>query len=132
MDSILNTIKKLLGYEPDYDVYDTDLVIHINSCFMELNQLGVGPEECFMIEDDGEEWDEFLDGDTNFEAVKTYIYLKCKLVFDPPATSFGVDAINKQLERLEWRLNWQAETKEDAANPLAAPVLESKLYDFAD
>lgn len=132
MDSILNTIKKMLGYEPDYDVYDTDLVVHINTVFMELNQLGVGPEECFVIEDDGEEWDEFLDGDTNFEAVKTYIYLKCKLVFDPPTTSFGIDAINKQLDRLEWRLNWQAETKEDAADPLAAPVLSSKTYDFAD
>ena len=132
MDSILNTIKKMMGYDEDYDVYDTDLVVHINTVFMELNQLGVGPEECFMIEDDGEEWSEFLGEDTNFEAVKTYIYLKCKLVFDPPTTSFGVDAINKQLERLEWRLNWQAETKEDATNPLAAPVLESKLYDFAD
>ena len=115
MDSILNTIKKMLGMEADYKAFDTDIVVCINGALMELNQLGVGPEECFVIEDEGEEWDEFIGDSMDFEAVKTYIFLKTKLVFDPPSTSFGIEAIQRQLDRLEWRLNVQAEEKENTS-----------------
>lgn len=114
MDSILGTIKTMLGDDISDTAYDTDLVVLINSAFMELNQIGVGPDECFRIEDDGEEWDEFLEDDTDYEAVKEYIYLKVKTIFDPPQTSFAIDAMNKTLERIEWRLNFQAEVKRNA------------------
>lgn len=109
--SILNTIKKALGLDSSYDVFDADIVMHINSTFATLNQLGVGPEEGFNIEDDSATWQDFLGlVETNkLLSVKSYMYLKVRLLFDPPTTSFAIDAMKKSAEEYEWRLNVQTE-----------------------
>ena len=111
MDSILTTIKKLLGIEADYTHFDNDIIVHINSVLMALNQLGVGPESPASITSELDTWEKTLGDIKNLEAVKTYIYLKVKMIFDPPTSSFVVDAMNKQASELEWRLNVQTETK---------------------
>lgn len=115
--SILNTIKKALGLDPSYDVFDTDIVMHINSTFATLSQLGVGPEEGFSIEDDSTTWQDFLGlAETNkLLFVKSYMYLKVRLLFDPPTTSFAIDAMKKNAEEYEWRLNVQTENPRSIA-----------------
>lgn len=110
-DSILTSIKKLLGISKDYKNFDTDIIIHINTVFMILNQLGVGPSEGFSIEDEFATWDEYIDDDTKLKAVQTYIYLKVKLVFDPPMSSAVMEANKQMINELEWRLNVEAESK---------------------
>lgn len=106
MDSILNSIKKLIGMDPEYTQFDTDLIVYINSMFAILKQVGVGPENGFSISDDSAKWDEYLpDYDKNFEFVKTYIQQRVKLVFDPPLTSSVLDAMKETIKELEWRLN---------------------------
>jgi hypothetical protein len=109
MESILGTIKKTLGIESDYDGFDTDIILHINSAFMSLSQLGVGPSSGFHIESDVEKWTDFLGEVKTLEGVKSYIALKVRLMFDPPATSFVIEAFNREIEALEWRLQVQAE-----------------------
>lgn len=104
MDSILMSIKKLLGIDECYDHFDMDIMIHINSAFMVLTQLGVGPPEGFSITGNSETWDDFLPEKPRIESVKTYVYLKVRLVFDPPSSSSAVEAINRQIGELEWRL----------------------------
>jgi len=104
LESILNTIKKMLHILPDYTAFDEDIIVNINSAFMNLNQLGVGPAEVFSIENASMEWSSFLEDVAMYSAVKTYIYLKVKMVFDPPATSFILSAIENQIRELEWRL----------------------------
>lgn len=109
MDSILFTIKKMLGIESDYDVFDVDIIVYINSAFMTLHQLGVGPTKCFSITGKDETWHDFLGEHTDLETVKTYVYLKTRLLFDPPSSSFVVDHMNKVVAECEWRLNIQAQ-----------------------
>lgn len=111
MDSILTSIKKLLGIEADYEHFDVDIIAHINSVFMILTQIGVGPSEGFIIEDETATWSDYLpDSDLiKLSAVKTFIHLKVRLLFDPPSSSVA-EQINKQLSELEWRLNVIAET----------------------
>ena len=104
MDSILTSIKKLLGIAEECEDFDTDLILHINSVFMILTQMGIGPKEGFSIEDDSATWDDFLLDSKNLDAVKTYVHLKVKLVFDPSASSVVAEAINKMISELEWRL----------------------------
>lgn len=104
-DSILNSVKKILGIAPDYDAFDTDVIIHINSVFSTLNQLGLGPSEGFMIEDDSAVWEDFLLGDMRLNAVKTYVYLRVRVLFDPPTTGFTLTALQEQIKELEWRMN---------------------------
>ena len=113
MDSILTSIKKLLGIEEDYEHFDTDIIIHINSVFMILNQLGVGPSEGFMIEDKSTTWDEFLPDSTlaTLSAVKSFVHLKVRLLFDPPSSSAVIESTNRLISELEWRLNIAAESK---------------------
>lgn len=109
---ILDDIKKLLGIDKEYDVFDTDILIGINTTFSTLQQLGVGPRDSFSIEDKSEKWSAFFNGvpeSKNLGAVKTYIFMRVKLMFDPPTTSFALDAYKKQIEELEWRLSVQAE-----------------------
>lgn len=104
--SILNNVKKMLGLDENYTAFDTDVIIHINSVFSTLSQLGIGPSTGFMIEDDILTWDDFFESaDPNLNAVKTYVYLRVRLLFDPPATSFAISAMNEQIKELEWRLN---------------------------
>lgn len=105
MDSILDSTKKILGLDPEYDVFDVDIISHINSAFFTLNQLGVGPAEGFMITDNTTPWTWFSEGIGNLNAVKTYVYLRVRLLFDPPQTSFAISAMEKQIQELEWRLN---------------------------
>ena len=112
MESILTSIKKLLGLEEEYEHFDPDIIMHINSVFMDLSQIGVGPSDGFMIEDDTSTWTDFLGDATNFEAVKSYTYLRVKLMFDSSSLSAtAIDAIKRDIDRWEWRLNVAAETK---------------------
>lgn len=105
MESILTSIKKLLGIEEEYIQFDDDIIMHINSVFLNLTQLGVGPVDGFFIEDDTATWDDFIGDDTQLQAVKTYMYLKVKLLFDPPLSSSVIESINRMISELEWRLN---------------------------
>lgn len=104
--SILDTIKKKLGVGADYDVFDLDIMTHINTAFLSLNQLGIGPAEGFEIEGPEETWDTFLGAPASplFNAVKSYILFKAKLAFDPPPTSFHIKALEDQIRELEFRL----------------------------
>ena len=105
MDSILTSIKKLLGITEEYEHFDQDIIMHINSVFMILTQMGVGPEEGFTISDSTTTWSEFTNDDKKIEAVKSYVYLKVRLLFDPPASSSVMEAINRSISEFEWRLN---------------------------
>lgn len=109
MESILTSIKKLLGIEEDYTHFDQDIIININSALMTLNQLGIGPPQGFSIQNKIKTWADYLGPSIDFEGVKSYIYLKVRLAFDPPSTSFVLDAMERQIKELEWRLNVQAE-----------------------
>lgn len=111
-DSILNTVKKSIGIMPEYDAFDDTLVMHINSAFMVLSQLGVGPAKGYRIEDDSDEWGDFVSNDCeNFESVKSYVCMKVRLLFDPPSSSTHMDCIKQMISELEWRLNIGAESK---------------------
>lgn len=103
--SILTSIKKLLGVAEDYAEFDEDIITHINSVFLNLTQLGIGPEEGFMIEDGTAVWEDFINDSVQLQAVKTYMYLKVKLLFDPPLSSSVTESINRMIAELEWRLN---------------------------
>lgn len=111
MDSILISVKKMLGITADYTHFDADIIMHINSVFMILHQLGVGPEEGFMIESDRETWDEFIKDEFTIESVKSYMYLKVGLLFDPPTSSNVMEAKNRLANELEWRLNTAVDNK---------------------
>jgi hypothetical protein len=111
MDSILTSIKKLLGITEDYEHFDTDIIMHINSVFMILTQLGVGPSEGFFIADKEAKWSDFIDEEsqTLMMGVRTYIYLRVKLLFDPPQSGIVTDMMSKQADEFEWRLKVMAE-----------------------
>lgn len=104
-ESILITIKKLLGISSDYNHFDTDIIIAINSVFNILSQLGVGPAAGFSISNDDATWGDYIEEGQNLEMVKSYIYLKVRLMFDPPSSGTHVESINRQISELEWRLN---------------------------
>lgn len=111
MESILTSIKKLLGIAEDYEHFDQDIIIHINSAFMILTQLGVGPSGGFIIYDENSLWSDFLKNDTRIESVKTYVYLRVRLMFDSSSlTSATLESIKESIKELEWRLNVAAET----------------------
>ena len=110
MESILTSIKKLLGMTEDYTAYDDQIIIHVNSVFMILTQLGVGPEDGFAIKDKEAAWNDFVSDETKLELVKSYVYLKVKLLFDPPSNSSVIESINRQINEFEWRLNVKAES----------------------
>ena len=103
-ESILVSIKKLLGIDSEYTHFDADIIMHINSALMILHQEGVGPDEPMMIEDGSTTWDEFFGDKNDIAAVKTWLGLKVRLVFDPPQNSAHINAINENLKELEWRL----------------------------
>ena len=104
-DSILMTIRKLVCGDPYADHFDTDLLVHINACFSILNQLGVGPENGFVVTYETQSWSSYSYNDRILNMVKTYVTLKVKKIFDPPLTSSVLDAMNKEISQLEWRLN---------------------------
>lgn len=111
MESILLTVKKMLGITEDYTHFDQDIIVHINSTIFTLNQLGVGPSSPTLVTSDAQTWTSVFGSEANVEAVKTYIYLKVRLLFDPPTSSFVLDAMNRQISELEWRLNVQTEVE---------------------
>ena len=109
-ESILTTIKKLLGVPEDYEHFDMDITIHINSAFMILNQLGVGPSDGFSISDKTAVWRDFVSDNKKFEAIKSYVYMKVRLLFDPPTNSSVMECMNRMINEMEWRLNSEAES----------------------
>lgn len=112
MDSILQSVKKMLGLPAEYDAFDIDVIMHINMVFNILNQLGVGPEEGFSIIDDTATWSDYLGDCRKLEMVKTYVYLKVRQIFDPGTSSALNTAIDNQIKELEWRLNVQVDPGE--------------------
>lgn len=104
-NSILISTKKILGLAEDYTAFDLDIITHINTAFSTLTQLGVGPVEGFMIEDERTEWDDYINDDNQLNSVRSYVFLRVRQLFDPPTTSYLIDAMEKQIEQLEWRLN---------------------------
>lgn len=111
MDSILTSIKKLLGIMEEDTHFDADIIMHINSVFMVLNQLGVGPSEGFRIKDKYSFWDEFVSDEDKMDEVKSYVYMKVRMIFDPPISSIVAEAMNKAISEFEWRLNLQVESQ---------------------
>lgn len=105
MDSILTSVKKLIGIAEDDDAFDTDVIMHINSSFLVLSQLGVGPDEGFYINDDTAVWTDFIPNNMLLlNYVKTFVYLKAKLVFDPPSSSIAVQSMQEMVREHEWRI----------------------------
>lgn len=105
MGSILTSIKKGLGLVESYEAFDADILMHINMALSTLNQLGVGPDAGFRITDKNATWEAFLGTDPRWDMVQSYVLLKVRLIFDPPATSFTIAAFEKQLEELTWRIS---------------------------
>lgn len=120
--SILMSTRKILQIGLDDNTFDLDVVTHINTALATLNQLGVGPSEGFMIEDDTATWGDFLGDNPKLNSVKTYVYLRVRLLFDPPTTSYAITAINDQLKEMEWRLNAVVDTV-----PAGMTVLDEEL-----
>jgi hypothetical protein len=125
-DSILNSTKKTLGLAEDYTAFDIDVLMHINSIFSVLNQLGVGPAVGFSIEDDTAVWSDFLEDDLRLNDVKTYMYLRVRMLFDPPTTSFHLSAMKEQIEEFGWRINVYRE-EEGWTDPNPVPIPEEIL-----
>ena len=104
-DSILKSTKKILGLADDYTVFDLDVITHINAAFSILDQLGVGPLGGFFIEDESAEWGDYIAPSNQLNLIKTYVFLKVRMLFDPPGTSFLITAMTDQIKEYEWRLN---------------------------
>lgn len=111
-DSILDTTKKALNLPEDYDAFDPEIVMFINGVFSTLHQLGVGPDNGFSIEDSSATWSQFLQEDDRLNNVKNYMYLRVRMLFDPPGTSFTQTAFATQITELEWRINAQREDEQ--------------------
>lgn len=109
--SILNSVKKALNVDEEDTHFDVDILMHTNSALATLNQIGVGPENGFQIEDASVTWDDLLGNDPRLNYVKTYLYTKVRLVFDPPGTSFGVQALQDVAKELETRIYIAAEAE---------------------
>ena len=139
MDSILTSVKKMLGITEEYEHFDPDLIMHINSVFMILYQLGVGPSKVFSINGDGETWADFIEGDGEpLNLVRSYMYLKVRLLFDPPQAGPAIESINRMIGEFEWRLKSEAELGKEAIVMLPvcrerfAPVPDTPVMDIAD
>lgn len=109
MESILTSIKKLLGIEEEYEAFDPDIIMFINSALMILNQLGVGPQKGLTITDKVSTWKDLFGDRTDIDSVRSFVFIKTKLSFDPPANSFLVDSYNNLLKEYEWRIKEQVE-----------------------
>ena len=114
MDSILTSIKKLLGIAEDYKHFDDDIIMHINSVFSILTQLGVGPEEGFSIKDETAVWTDFVPENPKLESIKTYVYMKVRLIFDPPLSSAVIECMKQSIAEFEWRLNHEVESSQSS------------------
>lgn len=105
IDSILQSIKKLNNVDPSVDVWDDQFIMYINGAIGDLTQLGIGPSIGFVIHDEDAVWDDFIGDDLRYDMVKNCLGMKVKLLFDPPPTSFAIDALKQQIDKAEWRLN---------------------------
>ena len=111
-DSILTSIKKMLGIVEADEAFDSEIIMHINTAFMVLEQLGIGPAGGFSISDKTATWSEYWPDARRFEAVKSYVYLRVKLLFDSTnLNSYVIQSINQQIEEYQWRLNCAAENE---------------------
>ena len=122
MESILTSIKKLLGIAEEYTHFDADLIMHINSVLSILTQIGVGPAEGFSIKDESSVWEDFVPDNAKLEFIKSYVYMKVKLLFDPPISSAAIESINRLTSELEWRI-------QVAADPVKTIEEEENSYD---
>lgn len=116
--SILDDVKKALGIASDYTEFDPDIIMHVNSTFSTLHQLGLGPNTGFMIEDNTTQWSAFLSDMSTFNSVKTYVYMSVRYVFDPPQQSAHLQALKESINELGWRLNV---AREVSIYPVASP-----------
>ena len=128
-ESILKSTKKILGLDEGYTAFDLDVITHINAAFSILNQLGVGPVEGFMISDEVTVWGDYDVPDNQLHLVKTYVFLKVRLLFDPPATSYLIEATTNQIKEYEWRLNSFREWELDPNDPMVEEELPEVLPD---
>lgn len=116
-DSILTSVKKVLGIPSDYEHFDRDILLHLNTVMSILNQLGVGPEEGFIVENDSTLWSDLFDGDIDTNKmmyVKSYVCLRVRLLFDPPTSSGAIDAMERQMRELEWRITVTRDPRDDS------------------
>lgn len=111
-DSILLSVKKMLGIPPEYEQFDPEIIIHINSVFSILTQLGVGSDEGFSIKDSTASWSDYIPEGKAVEDIKTYMYLKVRLIFDPPQSSAAIDAMKQLASEFEWRINVGVDVEE--------------------
>lgn len=125
-DSILNDVKQALGLAADYTPYDAEITMHINSVFGDLNQLGLGPEAGYSIVNASDEWSEFIGTEARYNGVRSYVFLKVKMLFDPPTLGYLITANEKVIEKMEWRLNV---AREDIDHPMPDPTPEVSLED---
>lgn len=102
-NSILLTIKKMLGLDAGYEAFDTDIIVHINSALFTLMQIGVGPAEGFIVTGPSETWSDFLDSHRDLESVKSYVYMRTRLAFDPPQSSSVIKVLEDMCREYEWR-----------------------------
>ncbi len=128
IESILNSVKKNLGLDVSYDVFDPDILMHINTAFFTVTQLGVGLEGGFIVDDDSATWADFLGTSPRWMAVRTYTFLRVKLLFDPPSTSYLIGAMEKQIQELEVRLSYERENT-DWVPPVAVIVPVGSVID---
>ena len=115
MDSILDSVKKLLGIQPEYVNFDEDIITHINTAFATLNQLGVGPKEGFLIEDNTVLWTDYITS-YNLLMIKSYVYLKVRILFDPPTSSVLMESMNRNIAELEWRIFLEGDPKIESSS----------------
>jgi hypothetical protein len=113
MDSILTSIKKMLGIAEEYEHFDMDLIIHINTVLSVLAQLGVGSSQGFAIQDKTATWGDVIPAGMNLELIKSYVFLKVRLLFDPPSNSSVIKSSNKLINELEWRINIEVDPAAD-------------------
>lgn len=137
MDSILDSVKNNLDIQADYNAFDGQIMMHINSAFATLNQLGIGPDEGFAIEDASATWDEFLGTDPRRNNVKMWVYLKVKVIFDPPTGSYHlIGAMEQQIQELEWRISVKREDEEwvdpNPRKPADSDVTEVVIVPVSD
>lgn len=119
--SILYTIKRMLGVSLDDTPFDMEIVVGINSALMVLDQLGIGPPGGLVVTGITETWSDLMDDWTDLEAIKSYVYIRTRLVFDPPTNSFLVDALEKQMQEYEWRLSIRMDERKAREQPRRPP-----------
>lgn len=124
--SILTSVKKVLGLDASYTAFDEDIIMHINSTFSKLHQLGVGPEVGFMIEDATPTWEELIGTDPVLNLVKSYTYRCVQQLFDPPPTSYAMQAVQEQIREMEWRISQYVE-ETIWVDPRPADIPEGEL-----